>query len=55
MLTAEMEADAGFQTFADELRSRGQPVMAPERFATAMHLPQQDLAQLAHVHRTTAA
>ena len=55
MLTAEMEVDAGFQTFADELRSPGQPVIAPERFAAAMHLRQQDLAQLAHVHRTTVA
>lgn len=55
MLTADMEVDAGFQTFADELRSPGQPVIAPERFAAAMHLRQQDLAQLAHVHRTTVA
>jgi Protein of unknown function (DUF2384) len=55
MLTADMEVDAGFQTFADELRSPGQPVIAPERFAAAMRLRQQDLAQLAHVHRTTVA
>jgi Protein of unknown function (DUF2384) len=55
MLTADMEVDAGFQTFADGLRSPGQPVIAPERFAAAMHLGQQDLAQLAHVHRTTVA
>jgi hypothetical protein len=34
MLTADMEGDAGFQTFADELRS---PVIAPERFAAAIH------------------
>lgn len=47
--------DADFQSFADELRSPGQPVIAPERFAAAMQLRQQDLAQLAHVHRTTVA
>ena len=53
--TADMEADAVLQNFADELRSPGQPVIAPERFAAALHLRQQDLAQLAHVHRTTVA
>jgi hypothetical protein len=31
MLPADMRVDAGFQTFADELRSPGQPVIAPER------------------------
>lgn len=31
------------------------PVIAPDRFAAAMHLRQHDLAQLAHVHRTTVA
>lgn len=50
-----MEVDAGFQTFADELRSPGATVIAPERFAAAMQLRQQDLAQLARVHRTTVA
>jgi hypothetical protein len=55
MRAAAMEADAGFQTFADALRSPGQPVIAPERFAAALQLRQQDLAQLAHVHRTTVA
>lgn len=50
-----MGVDAGFQSFADELRSPGQPLIAPERFAAAMHLRQQDLAQLARVHRTTVA
>jgi hypothetical protein len=50
-----MEADTEFQTFADELRSPGQPVIAPERFAAALRLRQQDLAQLARVHRTTVA
>ena len=32
-----------------------QPSIAPERFAAALHLRQQDRAQLAHVHRTTVA
>lgn len=50
-----MEVDAGFQVFADDLRSPSQPVIAPERFAAALHLRQQDLAQLARVHRTTVA
>lgn len=54
-LTATKEAQAGFQTFADELRSPGQPLIAPDRFAAALHLRQQDLAQLANVHRTTVA
>lgn len=55
MVTPDMEADAGIQTFADELRSPDQPSIAPERFAAALHLRQQDLAQLARVHRTTVA
>lgn len=33
----------------------GQPVIAPDRFATALQLRQQDLARLAHVHRTTVS
>jgi hypothetical protein len=55
LLPVDTEVDAGFKAFADELRSPGQPVIAPERFAAAMHLRQQDLALLAHVHRTTVA
>lgn len=46
---------AGFQDFALGLQTPGQPVIAPDRFAAAMHLRQQDLAQLARVHRTTVA
>jgi hypothetical protein len=30
-------------------------LIAPDRFAAALHLRQQELAQLAHVHRTTVA
>jgi hypothetical protein len=50
-----MEAETTFRTFADDLRDPGQPVIAPDRFASAMHLRQQELAQLARVHRSTVA
>jgi hypothetical protein len=42
-----------FMGFAEEFRAPGQPVIQPERFAAALHLRVQDLAQLAGVHRTT--
>jgi hypothetical protein len=35
-----MEAETTFRTFADDLRDPGQPVIAPDRFASAMHLRQ---------------
>ncbi|MBL8528688.1 MAG: DUF2384 domain-containing protein [Burkholderiales bacterium] len=50
-----MAAILDFQAFAEELRMPGQPVIAPDRFATALQLRQQDLARLAHVHRTTVS
>jgi Protein of unknown function (DUF2384) len=48
-----MPALPGFPGFAEEFRTPGQTVIAPERFATALHLQMQELAQLAHVHRAT--
>ena len=48
-----MAAVLEFQTFAEELRAPGAPLIAPDRFAAALRLRQQDLALLAHVHRTT--
>lgn len=48
-----MAAILDFQAFAEELRAADQPVIAPDRFAAAFQLRQQELAQLAHVHRTT--
>ena len=50
-----MAAQLDFQTFADGLRAPGLPLIAPDRFADALHLRQQELAQLARVHRTTVA
>lgn len=50
-----MAQAVAFQTFADELRSPSAPVIEPDLFASALHLRQQDLAQLAHVHRSTVA
>lgn len=39
--------------FAEEFRTPGSPTIAPDRFASALHLQVQDLAQLAGVHRAT--
>lgn len=50
-----MQAGASFHSFAEGLRSPEHPLIAPDRFAAALHLRQQDLAQLARVHRTTVA
>ena len=50
-----MSATLDFQTFAEELRAPGQALIAADRFAAAMQLRQQELAQLAHVHRTTVS
>ncbi len=41
--------------FAEEFRAPGQTVIQPERFASALNLQVQELAQLAHVHRTTVS
>lgn len=50
-----MAAQLDFQTFTEGLRAPGMPLIAPDRFAEALHLRQQELAQLARVHRTTVA
>ncbi len=50
-----MSAVPQFLGFAEEFRTPGQPVIQPERFAAALHLQVQELAQLAHVHRTTVS
>jgi hypothetical protein len=50
-----MSAIHGFQQFARGLQAEDQPLIAPERFAAAFHLRQQDLAELAHVHRATVS
>jgi hypothetical protein len=44
-----------FPGFAEEFRAPGQVVIEPERFATALNLQMQELAQLAHVHRATVS
>jgi len=48
-----MSTLSDFQQFALELQAPGRPLIAPDRFAEAFHLRQQDLAELAHVHRAT--
>src|SRR5450432_3005101 len=50
-----MSALPSFPGFADEFRAPGQVVIEPERFATALNLQMQELAQLAHVHRATVS
>ena len=50
-----MSALPSFVGFADEFRMPGQSVIQPERFAAALNLQLQELAQLAHVHRTTVS
>ena len=50
-----MSALPSFVGFAEEFREPGQAVIRPERFAAALNLQLQELAQLAHVHRTTVS
>ena len=50
-----MSALPSFPGFADEFRAPGQAVIEPERFAAALNLQVQELAQLAHVHRATVS
>ena len=50
-----MSAVLDFQQFAQGLQAADRPLIAPERFAAAFHLRQQDLAELAHVHRATVS
>ena len=50
-----MAAQLDFQAFAEGLRAPDQLLIAPERFADALQLRQQELAELARVHRTTVA
>lgn len=50
-----MSALPSFVGFAEEFREPGQAVIQPERFAAALNLQLQELAQLAHVHRTTVS
>jgi len=50
-----MSALPDFPGFAEEFRAPGQSVIQPERFAAALNLQVQELAQLAHVHRATVS
>ncbi len=50
-----MSALPMFPGFAEEFRAPGQAVIEPERFAAALNLQMQELAQLAHVHRATVS
>jgi uncharacterized protein (DUF2384 family) len=50
-----MSALPSFPGFADEFRAPGQSVIEPVRFAAALNLQMQELAQLAHVHRATVS
>ena len=50
-----MSALPSFMGFVEEFREPGQAVIRPERFAAALNLQLQDLAELAHVHRTTVS
>lgn len=50
-----MSALLDFPGFAEEFRAPGETVIEPERFAAALNLQIQELAQLAHVHRATVS
>jgi len=50
-----MSALPDFPGFAEEFRAPGQSLIQPERFAAALNLQVQELAQLAHVHRATVS
>ena len=50
-----MAAVHPFLGFAEEFRAECEPIVAPDRFARALHLQLQDLARLAGVHRATLA
>ena len=47
--------DSGFNTFLAELQEPGRPIISPLRFAQKLNLEQQQLAELAHVHRNTVS
>jgi uncharacterized protein (DUF2384 family) len=48
-------ADSGFNAFLAQLQEPGKPIISPVRFAQMLHLEQQKLAELAHVHRNTVS
>ena len=48
-----MAAALGIHHFIEELQAPNQPYISPERFAEALNLRQQELAELAAVHRAT--
>jgi hypothetical protein len=48
-----MSAAVGFHDFTQELQEPSQPFISPTLFASAFGLRQQDLADLAGVHRAT--
>lgn len=50
-----MVAVLGSHHLAEELQAPNQLFIAPDRFAAALNLRHQELAQLAGVHRTTLA
>lgn len=50
-----MTAHHAVLDLASELRTPGKPLIAPDLFAEAFSLRQQELAQLAGVHRTTVS
>lgn len=50
-----MSAAMSFQEFAQELQEPSHPFISPERFASAFGLRQQELAELAGVHRATVS
>jgi Protein of unknown function (DUF2384) len=54
-LERSVAALPNFVGIAEEFREPGKAVIRPERFAAALNLQFQELAQLAHVHRSTVA
>ncbi len=55
ILSNMTSADSGFNAFLAQLQEPGKPLISPLRFAEMLHLEQQKLAELAHVHRNTVS
>jgi hypothetical protein len=55
IVTTSASADLSFNAFLAQLQEPGKPLISPLRFAQMLHLEQQKLAELAHVHRNTVS
>ena len=51
----QLETQTAFGVFLEDLHELGTPTISPSRFAEKLHMEQQALAGLAHVHRNTVS